>query len=232
MREELAALRKRRRAGSLARHGSVELARLGETAARASAALEAHLERVSPRALLIVGVCGGLAADLAACDLVVPDAVGCAGDADAPAPDAAWLARLPEGLGRRGGLVSIERIAATAEEKGHLAADLQPSALAVDLETAALARVAAAHGVPYLVVRAVSDRVDESMPAFLQACIRRDGSMGRAAIVCSALRRPGRIKMLRALGRRMGRCAEALADAAEVALAAAPAAPGDGSVRR
>ncbi len=211
MREELAALR------SSGLEDPVTLAVVGETAARAAATLERLIERHQPAALLILGVCGGLRDDLGPADLIVPDRVGTP-DGDAPAPAAAWLGRLPPAFGRRGRLVSIPRVAASAEAKQALADELGRDAVAVDLEAAAMAEVAGRRGVPYLVLRTVSDTVSESMPAFLKTCFREDGSMSRWAVVRSALLRPKRWKILVALKRRIDRCSRALRDAALVAI--------------
>lgn len=209
MREELAALR------AVRPRVPATLVVVGETAARAAPALEKLIERRKPAAVLILGVCGGLQDDLGPADLVVPDRVGTP-EADAPPPDARWLG-LPR-FGRRGRLVSIPRVAGSAAEKRELADRLGADALAIDLETAALAEVTHRHGVPYLVLRSVSDTVDESMPAFVAKCFREDGSMSRLAVVRSALFRPGRWKILLAMRRRMARCSRALRDAALVAI--------------
>lgn len=61
----------------------------------------------------------------------------------------------------RGLIVSGDRFVSTQEESAELAAVL-PQALAVEMEGAALAQVCFDFGVPFAVVRTVSDRADDS----------------------------------------------------------------------
>lgn len=61
----------------------------------------------------------------------------------------------------RGLVVSGDRFVSTADESDALRADL-PDALAVEMEGAALAQVCRDFGVPFAVVRTVSDRADAS----------------------------------------------------------------------
>jgi adenosylhomocysteine nucleosidase len=222
MREELGAVKQRVQGGRLA-GVPVRIGRLGETAPRAARALRRLLAAGlgDVRAVLVVGVAGGLG-ELAPCDLVVADRVTDT-EGEAPPPDPGWLDALPSDLGRRGTLVSAARVAAGAAEKQGLGARHGPEARAVDLETAALARVAAEHGLPYLVLRAISDTADETMAPFLQGCFRADGSMSRLRALLAANVRPDRWRLLAAIRRRMKRCADVLAHAAEVAVRLAPA---------
>jgi len=89
---------------------------------------------------------------------------------------------------------------------------------AVDLETAAWARVAGELGVPYLAVRAVSDTASETLPVDFNRLRGADGRVRRSAVVLEAVRRPRLIPGLFDLGRRTRRCAERLADSVEAIL--------------
>ncbi|OLB24726.1 MAG: hypothetical protein AUH95_02335 [Nitrospirae bacterium 13_2_20CM_2_63_8] len=66
-------------------------------------------------------------------------------------------------------------------------------AIAVDLESAAIARAAHVVGVPFLLVRAVSDRADEDLPMDFNLWL---GPWGRVRGVAHLLRRPSIIRSL------------------------------------
>ena len=61
-----------------------------------------------------------------------------------------------------GQMVSVQRVVVCAQEKRHLR-DVT-GAIGLDMESAALGTVAHACHVPFLVIRTVSDRVDEDLP--------------------------------------------------------------------
>lgn len=108
-------------------------------------------------AIVSAGFCGALAADLKVGNLVAADRVvdGATGDTFAADPD--LLRRAP---GRHGTLVSAARLVRTPADRNLL------SGLACDMESAALARVASAAGVPFLALRAVVDESHHTLPDF------------------------------------------------------------------
>lgn len=75
----------------------------------------------------------------------------------------------------RGAIVTGDRFVSTSAESAALRAEL-PAALAVDMETAAVAQVCHDFGVPFGAVRTISDRADDQahvdFPAFLQQVAR------------------------------------------------------------
>lgn len=235
LREELAALvdrleghRKLRRRGVRVHAGRldgapVHAAVLGDGAVRAAGTLDRLLEAhaTDVRAVLVVGVAGALSPDLSACDVLAATPIE-AHSAAAPAPDPDWLDRLPADAIRRGRLVSVDRVIGEGDAKRALAEHLGPTALAVDLESAALAEAAHRRGVRFLVLRAISDTRDESLPRFLAACFRPDGSVRRGRVLLGLARKPRRLRALLAVARRMKCCSRALADAATTAVACAP----------
>jgi len=77
----------------------------------------------------------------------------------ANARQAADLARVPW---LTGAVVTVENVIWRAEEKQALGK--ASGAVAVDMESAAIAQAAAAVGVPFILVRAVSDRAEENLP--------------------------------------------------------------------
>jgi adenosylhomocysteine nucleosidase len=124
-----------------------------EAAARAGRAVAAH----PLRALVAAGFCGALRPDLRVGDLIAADEVREESSGESFAADAVLLAAAP---GRRGTLVSAARIARTPAERARL------DGLAVDLESAALARAARAAGLPFIALRAVTDETRHRLPDF------------------------------------------------------------------
>jgi adenosylhomocysteine nucleosidase len=72
-----------------------------------------------------------------------------------------------------GRFVSRSHVVCRGEEKRALAAET--GAIAVDMESAALAKVARDAAVPFAVVRAVSDRRDEDLPLDFNLFLRPTG---------------------------------------------------------
>ncbi len=72
---------------------------------------------------------------------------------------------------------------------------------AVDLESGAVAHVAAARGLPFAVVRAVCDPAERDLPPAALVALTANGGIGLTAVLCSLVRRPGQIAGLWAVGR-------------------------------
>jgi adenosylhomocysteine nucleosidase len=109
------------------------------------------------RALVSAGFCGALSPELRVGDLVAPDEVRDEASGETFAPDPEMLAAAP---GARGTLVSSVRLARTPADRARL------DGLAVDMESAALARASRAAGVPFLALRAVTDETRHRIPDF------------------------------------------------------------------
>ena len=213
----------------------VALAGTGVGARNARAGLTALLAAVRVRRLNTIGVAGGLSADLEMGALVVGALVVDELDGSVHAADAALTALVVKsGAARRGVAVTARRIAETVDEKRRLlalatdAAGAAELAAVVDLESAAFAAAAARAGVPWTVLRAVSDRADESVPALLNRSRDDGGAVRRGRVAWGLLADPRALPRLLVLGRRVRDCAEALADAvgrtlgADRTLSAAP----------
>lgn len=191
----------------------IVIASLGDGPRRAVEGFERLAEGTPLRGVLVVGFSGGLTPDLAAGDLVVGETIRDA-RGDTPRPDRGLRAALPEAS--RGQIYSSERIVGRGDAKRELARALGSSRrAAVDLESAALARAAAARGIPFTVVRAVSDAADEDLPLDFEACRDASGGVRLRSIVARALLRPACVPGLLRLGVVARRCAGALANAAE-----------------
>ena len=151
--------------------GGLRLVCSGVGLKRAEAAARKHLP--GARLLISTGCCGGLVAGASNGLLVIPRELltydphtGQA--AAAPPPDEQW-AHLASTLCEKGGLHSTDRplasvVKALTSPSSKEACHRRCGAVAVDMESAALARVAAELGVPHLVVRHVLDSVKEPLP--------------------------------------------------------------------
>jgi len=116
-----------------------------------------------PRLVIACGLSGAVDAGLTTGDVVIGERVnGIAADAKLVA---AARAQLPDAA--VGEIASVSTVATTPEAKQRLL-----PALAVDLETAAIAEAARAANVPWLAVRAIVDPVDLVLPELVT---RRDG---------------------------------------------------------
>ncbi len=153
------------------------------------------------RALVSFGVAGGLAPDVAAGSLVLATAVIDGGatiatDADWRDDLKAHLAvDLPVALGP---LVGVDRMVPSAEAKRRLHADT--GALACDMESHAVARVARELGLPFMVIRAISDPVWQGVPKWVLKCLTPDGGVNGKALAWALAKRPWALPTLLRLG--------------------------------
>jgi adenosylhomocysteine nucleosidase len=189
----------------------VVLAATGEGPKNAARGAATLCSTHRPAAFLGVGVAGAITEDLSDGEILVSRGVR-DDEGDAPPPDARLLSRALAILGaREGTLRTISTLASTPEAKESLAAGLPEGPAAVDMESASWARAAAAAGVPYLVVRAISDEVEEGVPAYLSDCLDKDGGLRRSALVLGAVTHPWRIPGLLRMRSRVRDCGQRLA---------------------
>lgn len=219
--EELAALLSRARdvrrdAGgfSVGRLGAVAvvLAATGDGAVRAGRGAAALLEAHRPRALVGMGVAGALSDDLSVFDILAASRVRDA-SAESPAPDAAMLARALAIPGaREATFVTAAGPVVSRVAKAALAASAAPGHTStVDMESAAWARAAADRGVPYAILRAVSDGPHEDLPGYLPGCMDAEGSIRRGAVALRAICNPSSIPTLLAMRARVREATSRLA---------------------
>ncbi len=107
-------------------------------------------------------------------------AMACAQRPSAVAARAAQEAGLPARSGR---FVTVPRVLWRAGEKRQVAADT--GAIGMDMESAAVGGAAAERKVPFLVVRAVSDLLDEDLPLDFNLFLGL-GGWARGAVACLA----------------------------------------------
>jgi len=136
------------------------------------------------------GLTGGLADGLRIGDWIVGSRLAGAIDHDC---DAAWrdaiASRLPGA--HVGGFFADGRMIDTIAEKRALG--VAHDALAVDMESHVAARVAQAHGLPFAIVRIVSDEVDHLLPHAITVSMRPDGGFDRIAMRASLAADPAQM---------------------------------------
>jgi len=115
---------------------------------------------------------------------------------------------------RPGTVVTARHIADSVAEKRRLAGLAGATTAVVDLETAGYVAAARGAGLPWLVLRAVSDTAGEALPGLLNRARDDGGAVQRDQVVRGLLRNPGALPALMSLRRRLKTCAEVLARAA------------------
>ncbi|MDR3439299.1 nucleoside phosphorylase [Telmatospirillum sp.] len=140
------------------------------------------------KGLVSFGIAGGLEPSLRPGDLVI--ATGVATPEGIVATDVAWRRRLTAALpAARGGLIQGEnKIAATPERKAILFGNTR--AVAVDLESAAVAQACAAAGIPFAVIRAVADPAERRLPTLALDALDETGRPRPMKVAAGLLRRP------------------------------------------
>jgi hopanoid-associated phosphorylase len=147
-----------------------------------------------PSALLSFGLCGALDPALRAGDVLIADAV--VGAAGRIAADGAWTRSLRAALpdARRGAMSGGDVIVATPAAKAALAR--ASGAAAVDMESHHVATAAQAHGLPFAVLRAVSDDARQALPRAAAAGFGSDGEPDVAAVIRALARAPWELPAL------------------------------------
>ena len=160
------------------------------------ARLEAALDRLAAaaRGIISIGIAGGLAPRLQAGQWVVADAV-LVDDMSVPT-DSLWTgrlaARLPEAS--RGLVLGANAMVAEATQKAAL--HRATGAVAVDMESHVVARVAQRHRLPFAVARVVSDAAHHSLPPAARVGMKSDGRMDLPSVLRSLVTNPGQLPAL------------------------------------
>jgi adenosylhomocysteine nucleosidase len=141
-------------------------------------------------ALVSFGLAGGLDAALRPGALIVPCAV-IVDDVRYPADPG--LSRILGGVTPHT-LVGADAIAVGVEDKRRL--HCRTSAAAVDLESGSVARIAATHGMPFAVLRAICDPAVRTLPPVALAALDTRGVIGLWRIIASLAVRPGQLPAL------------------------------------
>ena len=142
-------------------------------------------------ALLSFGVAGGMAPVASAGTLVLATSVIDAGRVYET--DQAWHRSLkvllhPMNSVIEGAVLGSDIMLGSPQDKQRLHAD--SGALACDMESHAVARVAAAAGLPFMVVRAISDPHTRNVPKWVLRCLTPDGGVETVKLLRALARRP------------------------------------------
>lgn len=132
----------------------------------AVAAAERAIAHTRPDLLVSAGYCGALSPHLRVGDIVACRQAG----------------------GEPGEMLGVDQVVTTAADK--LRAFRQTSAAAVDMESHALARFAARQGIPFRIIRAVSDEAGEDIGIDLNRARDREGRIRDLSVLQLALLRP------------------------------------------
>ncbi len=182
-------------------NGTLVLAFSGAGADNARIASELLVSQGATR-LISWGCAGALAAPLNQGDLVLPDtlidAEGCQ-----IAFDPAWLKAAQNALTpylkiHTGCLVESKTIVATAEDKKQL--HLKMNAIVVDMETIAIAKIAALNKLPFLAIRAIADPVDMDLPKAINHALNDEGNILLSKLLLFIVQHPAEIPGLIKLG--------------------------------
>jgi len=158
---------------------------------KAAQATEAIAVAHRPGLIISAGFAGGLDPTLKRYDLIVASSIA---SEDSETIDVALPTDQPFGLNVHvGRLLTVDRIVRSSHEKLALGKNFE--ALAVDMESHAVAQVCQQQNARFLGVRVVSDPADEELPADIHKLVSQQTFAGQAgAVIGSIFRRPSAVK--------------------------------------
>lgn len=150
--------------------------------------------------LISAGLAGGLDPSFEPGDLIIADHVCMPGrDGFVCDPElTAWLVDRT-GAGERGGIWSVSEALKSPQEKRQAASE---GWAAVDMESGAVASVAAEKGYPFACLRVIADTSDDSIPEIALKGLDDRGNRRILPIIAGLLKSPGQLGALLALGKR------------------------------
>ena len=212
------------------RQQSVLLAWTGIGRQRAEASAEAVLAHCQVSAVISIGFSGALAGRLQVGDLVLAsEMIGLAGpggneiERTIYQPDRGLLRAATDALGVMslravsGLTLTTPGIITTPAGKQDLGS--QTGAIAVDMESYWIARVASDRGLPFLALRAISDAQEDLLPD-LHQILDAGGSPRVRRLTTRLIREPGNLAALLRLARNAGQARRALTTGVVCAVAA------------
>ena len=154
--------------------------------------IEAAIDR-GARAILSFGICGALSPELAVGVVVVGTDVMC--QSERWRADETWTNTLANTYGAASGSVAGSDVVLLTEEL-KAALHQQTGAIAADMESHIVARVASARGLPFAVLRAVSDDANHPLPPAAAFALNKEGHIDYSAVMLSLLDDPSQIGAL------------------------------------
>jgi hypothetical protein len=172
------------------------------------------------RGLISFGIAGGLSHEAPVGTLILPNLVICEKGSEYH-PDKIWrnayLGRLPLMMApATGPLISLP--IALELEMHKRKANQETGALGVDMESFGVAKAAKDCGIPFIVVRAISDSVTDTLPASLVPAMTEDGSISAGALLKGIIKNPSDLVHLPAFGVKTSRANRTLRRAAFLGL--------------
>jgi adenosylhomocysteine nucleosidase len=180
-----------------------------------AAAMAAELIDLGCKGLVSFGMAGGLDAGLAPGSLIAPELI-LGTDGNRYLCDGPWRRAAIERLGSAavapGFIVGSDRAILSPADKRRLRE--QTGAVAVDMESQAVAAVAQRARLPFLAVRAVADTAGERVPAWVLKTIDANGKPDVARVLAGLAAHPADLPALIGLGWSSRRALAALRRAA------------------
>lgn len=169
------------------------------------------------RVAISFGLCGGLSPGLAAGRLVIADAVvtKTARYAADPVLSQALRRANPDAWG--GLIAGVDQ--ALTDPAGKAACHAGTGAIAADMESHGMAAACAEAGLPFVILRAVSDDAGRALPPLAMSALDSMGRLSIGAVMASLVRQPSQIALLPGLARDSRRAFVALEKAAASAAA-------------
>lgn len=163
--------------------------------------------------IMSFGLCGGLDPRLAVGDIVIGEAV--THGADRYETTLAWTNELAAAMpgAIRTEFTGANVIVGSVQEKAALRE--LTGAGAVDMESHLAASAAARAGIPFAIVRTVSDPADHELPQSAKAGFRADGKADVGAVAAGLIRRPSELPALIRIAGAASRACRALDYAAQ-----------------
>jgi adenosylhomocysteine nucleosidase len=192
---------------------AVVLAATGDGERNARRGAETLISMISVQRLIVVGIAGAASDDLRPGALVVADEVH-EESGSAWRADPTHVTEAVRAGARPARLVSARKIADTPAVKRGLAAGAR-GAVAVDLESAAYVAAAEQAGVPWTVLRVISDAADEELPPLLNRARDDGGAVRRGVVARGLLTNWSAVPVLLRLRARLQAASVTLADAVE-----------------
>lgn len=189
----------------------------GEGVVNAERSLDAWLDKNDARSVLSIGFAGALCPSLQVADLIIVKQVRDSKEE----PDLSLLSAATQvpmhPPVRLGVTVTSKEILWRAESKRALASSFGAGEIAiVDMESTAIAKVCGRRGTPFIIVRSITDLLDEDLPLDFNQHRTSDGHVDPKKVVRAALLKPSALKGLFELRKRSVRCAERMAEFAEL----------------